>query len=264
METNIPSLPLRIFKKLGRTVLCLDRQALTERGIPTDTASSIYDFSFKGVSPNDFSYINTQIVDSKAHPDSFEAQIAYRFPQLNGYVLVENGGKYLSYARRVSNESRLLNSRSIGFGGHSEPEDIVYDIDTMIPTYFRTLLLTAQRELQEELQISVDILDIENENKLIVDNRHNTGEEVGKETLAVGRAHVGVLLILHLTNEQASSVLETSEAQELRWLTPDELLEDWDLYESWSQILINDYLVTEQSREALSVNLQETKVALSK
>lgn len=237
-------------------VMCINRDILTQAGVPS-TGAGVYEAPLAAIldqtstdDPSDILYLSRNIVDTKLSGtkiSELSATIGIQFPQLLGYIQVKCGGKYLSYAREVSGEARLLNSRSIGFGGHSEPEDITTVTHGDGDEYFspiHSFMLTASRELEEELGLPrSDFYDgLDNDRTLkhiIVDARPN---EKDPTKLAVGEVHVGIVITVDIASEDL--VKETTEAKQLKWLTLEELKADFDMYESWSQLLIEHFTAT--------------------
>lgn len=237
-------------------VMCINRELLSAVGIPTDGAG-VYAHDFASLiqeastdSPSDIMYLSRNIVDTKLSGSklySMTGALGVQFPQMLGYITVRCGDKYLSYARKVSGESRLLGSRSIGFGGHSEPDDLQTRMDGNNEVHFDPLssfMLTASRELEEELNMTMDVFTsgLVGEQTLkhvILDNRPDAKDP---SKLAVGQVHAGFVITVEIADP--SLVSETKEAQTLQWLTLEELKADFDMYESWSQLLI-DHLIAQ-------------------
>lgn len=212
------------------SVLCINLGALAEQNVPS-TGHGVYPFDLNAVAANNFHFINRAVVD---HPneDSFEFRIGKSMPQILGYIVVKHGDEILSYARKHSGESRLLGSRSIGFGGHVDLEDYGF---TAIqkgrePSFVEVLQYSVERELFEELQLdSIDETTIQFKG-LIVDTTNHVGE-----------VHRGLLSVIEVADK--SAVTSTKETQDLLWQPLDELKKDVDLYEGWSQIAIASELI---------------------
>ncbi|MGJ8663202.1 MAG: hypothetical protein ACSHWU_06100, partial [Marinicella sp.] len=102
------------------------------------------------------------------------------FKQIIPYVILSYQGKIAVYQRtKKGGESRLHNLNSIGFGGHMDAFDMVYDPNGDL-NLDKTIEQSAQREIDEELVVS----DIVSKTKLgyIIDNSN-----------PVGRVHIGVV-----------------------------------------------------------------------
>lgn len=139
--------------------------------------------------------------------------------QIIVYALVAFEGKILCYKRgKVGEEVRLHAKRSIGVGGHINPED--WDLGAPGPQAFDTALT---RELQEELGIltahieSVQLLGLVNE-----------------DTSPVGQVHLGLVYMVELRGTHGL-VFEEALVEPI-WLTEEELLKLEDL-ELWSSMV---------------------------
>lgn len=131
----------------------------------------------------------------------------------------------LTYRRPDGGESRLSQMRSVGFGGHIDPEDAEVDDDGKLDVV-QTVLSAVSRELAEELGISVgtDSLELIG----VINDKSND----------VGKVHLGLLYCFELPAGEKLSPekKETADVQ----LTPlPRLLEamkaDKDSWETWSQ-----------------------------
>lgn len=216
-------------------VLCIDRTALTKQNVPR-ILHGLYDFDLRVTSCKEFSFIDRDVVDDKTPGDN--SNLGIENPQVLGYILVRHGNEVLTYARKYSpNEQRLLGSRSLGFGGHADFNELWH---TETPTGF--VLGEAVRELAEELNIiPAYARDIKEIKKVIIDMRDNTDPKK-LDQVAVGKVHMGYVLELWIPHKDIAE--PTKEAQDLKWVTLDsELTNDRELYESWSQILMDEYLI---------------------
>lgn len=224
--------------------LCLALSEFTKQGI-CENKPGVYTFDLSEVQPNAVSFISRTIVDTDRH-DSEHAALALANPQLLGYVLVHSRNKgLLRYTRPdiADGESRLKGLHSLGFGGHVDISDIitkpsgVLDLDA-------TMRLNISRELHEELNIrdswSYNSPRLKFQGFAISDPRPNPTDE---KLIAVGQAHRGIILTLDITDLE-HYVKSSSETQGLTWISADEALEDLGNYESWSQLLITDFITT--------------------
>lgn len=224
--------------------LCLALSEYTKQGI-CESKPGVYAFNLSEVQPNAVSFISRTVVDTATH-DSEHATFALANPQLLGYVLVHSRNKgLLRYTRPdiADGESRLKGLHSLGFGGHVDLSDIitkpngVLDLDA-------TMRLNISRELAEELHIqdswSFNSPRLKLQGFAISDPRPNPADE---NLIAVGQAHRAIILTLDITDLE-HYVKSSSETQNLTWLSKDEALEDLGNYESWSQLLVTDFINT--------------------
>lgn len=139
--------------------------------------------------------------------------------QLIPYSLFHHQGKFLCYQRGgKSGEKRLVAKRSVGIGGHINPIDQSHDGlgETM---YFNSI----EREITEEL-----VLKGTHTQKVI--------GLINDESNAVGQVHLGVVHFFDLSDPDVTS--NEDAIQDLQWMTVDELMENHDSLESWSQICV--------------------------
>ncbi len=146
------------------------------------------------------------------------------FKQIIPYVLLSYQGKIALYKRtKKGGEDRLHDMHSVGFGGHIDAFDLVYQPDGVIDLD-RTIEKSARREIDEELVVS---------------------EVVSKQTLGyitdnsnpVGRVHIGVVEMWELSapeiksNEDEIEVIGLFSLQELKQFSGE--------IENWSTHIIN-------------------------
>ena len=163
----------------------------------------------------------------KYFPDSSVA-LGKLFPQILGYVqLVNEQGEILSYARK-GKEKGLHVLRSIGVGGHVSHEELVTaiyrsDEPTQLPKLTELIQLGLRRELLEE--VGIDIGTYMEANQLLVSDSNITSQ-----------VHVGLPMKLHVPEYGIS--LDDSEFLDARWISVEELKATVDIYEPWSQLII--------------------------
>ena len=213
-------------------VLCISREALSLQGIPVSDAHGIYPFNLSQVTADQFHFINRRIVDD-SYPPHFD--VGCLLPQILAYCIIKCGDEILTYSRKKGAEERLHGSLSLGFGGHVDLEDHIKgsaDNMTLEPSFIQTLLYACDRELEEELNVSPDILDQYTENSfnyLIVD-----------QTNSVGSVHVGIPLFIQSNKENVKP--DPTEIHEPKWQTIAQIKEEIEFYEPWSQLVINNLL----------------------
>lgn len=140
------------------------------------------------------------------------AEVSPEYKQLIPYIVVMKDGKYLSYLRDKSGgEKRLTSKRSIGFGGHVNPVD----------GFENALSVGCARELEEELGLKYYTLQIKG---LINDDSND-----------VGKVHLGLVYFAEVTTEPVS---HCKSVVDLRFETAESLKKDENLYENWSNIVV--------------------------
>lgn len=205
---------------MNELVLAVSREALD-----VATASGIFPIDLNSIDSEAYALLPRHIADNKS--DSSVA-LGKLFPQILGYVqLVNEQGEILSYARK-GKELGLHGLRSIGVGGHVSHEELVTaiyrsDDPTQLPKLTELIQLGLRRELLEE--VGIDIGTYMEANQLLVSDSNITSQ-----------VHVG--LPMQLEVPEFGITLEESEFLDARWISVEGLKATVDLYEPWSQLII--------------------------
>lgn len=155
----------------------------------------------------------------------YEAEGSSSFLQLIPYVIIykPETSKYYVYTRKHgSGEQRLLHQKSIGFGGHINPQD---GPSSVVANGMR-------RELNEELS-----LNLIGDPKFIGFTK-NLDSDLND--------HIGFIYIAEV--HDASIKKEEEVKYEGEWLTKDQLENEYFKFESWGKFLIS-YLVDGHSNK---------------
>lgn len=207
---------------MNELVLAVSRDALD-----VGTTSGIFPIDLNSIDSEAYALLPRHIADNKS--DSSVA-LGKLFPQILGYVqLVNEQGEILSYARK-GKEKGLHGLRSIGVGGHVSHEELVTaiyrsDNPTQLPKLTELIQLGLRRELLEE--VGIDIGTFMEANQLLVSDSNITSQ-----------VHVGLPMQLNVI--EAAIILEESEFLDARWITIEELKATVDIYEPWSQLIIQN------------------------
>lgn len=207
---------------MNELVLAVSREALD-----VGTTSGIFPIDLNSIDSEAYALLPRHIADNKS--DS-SVELGKLFPQILGYVqLVNEQGEILSYARK-GKEKGLHGLRSIGVGGHVSHEELVTaiyrsDEPMQLPKLTELIQLGLRRELLEE--VGIDIGTFMEANQLLVSDSNITSQ-----------VHVGLPMQLNVI--EASIILEESEFLDARWITIEELKATEDIYEPWSQLLIQN------------------------
>ena len=205
---------------MNELVLAVSREALD-----VGTASGIFPIDLNSIDSEAYALLPRHIADNKS--DSSVA-LGKLFPQILGYVqLVNEQGEILSYARK-GKEKGLHGLRSIGVGGHVSHEELVTaiyrsDEPTQLPKLTELIQLGLRRELLEE--VGIDIGTYMEANQILVSDSNVTSQ-----------VHVG--LPMQLNVGESDITLEESEFLDARWISVEELKATVDIYEPWSQLII--------------------------
>ena len=207
---------------MNELVLAVSREALD-----VGTTSGIFPIDLNSIDSEAYALLPRHIADNKS--DSSVA-LGKLFPQILGYVqLVNEQGEILSYARK-GKEKGLHGLRSIGVGGHVSHEELVTaiyrsDEPTQLPKLTELIQLGLRRELFEE--VGIDIGTYMEANQLLVSDSNIT-------------SHVHVGLPMQLNVVESDIILEDSEFLDARWISIEELKATVDIYEPWSQLIIQN------------------------
>ncbi len=162
-----------------------------------------------------------------------KAEADTNYKQLIPYVIMAHNGKYLSYVRgKRAGETRLVEKRSIGIGGHINPVDEVPLFDTDL----RQAYLTAvEREVAEEVTIESN-----HTNRIVALLNDDSNE--------VGQVHLGVVHYWALD----SSDVEKREQMitKMTFMTIEQLREVRDSMETWSSLCLDGLNEMTKSEES--------------
>lgn len=174
--------------------------------------------SFQGTETNVQKYLSTLLQPKhNFFMDRAEAEEDPTHKQLIPYALFHHKGKFLHYMRgKAGGEARLHAKRSLGIGGHINPEDERTD-----PLGMETYLAGVEREITEELVI------VGGYTQRIVALLNDDSNDVGK-------VHLGVVHLFDLETDQVTS--NEAAIADLKFSTIEEIQNDYyGSLESWSQ-----------------------------
>jgi predicted NUDIX family phosphoesterase len=144
------------------------------------------------------------------------------FKQLIPYVIMSCDGKYLNYVRgKRAGETRLVDKRSIGIGGHINPIDA--DDSPLFAYHFDNYLTAVQREVAEEVAVEAGHTD-----KIVALLNDDSNE--------VGQVHLGVVHHWKLDSDKVSKIEQM--ITQMTFMTPAELDDVKDSLETWSQLCL--------------------------
>jgi len=142
------------------------------------------------------------------------------FKQIIPYVVFTFGDTILRYVRGAkSGEKRLVAKASIGIGGH------INDSDESLFSFDKEAYRTAvHREVAEELRFEGRWED-------------RVAALINDDSTEVGQVHLGVVHVVHLRNDAVRAGEKA--IGDLRFLRPEELRQQRDKLETWSQIVLD-------------------------
>jgi predicted NUDIX family phosphoesterase len=180
---------------------------------------------FQGFSPEADRYLSALLTPALAtfRPRS-EVEDDPSLKQIIPYVVFRAGDAVFCYTRGGGGgEARLRRRRSLGVGGH------VAEADADGRGTFDAYELALRRELEEEVLVSSPgVL------RLV--------GLINDDSTPVGQVHLGVVHVYEL--EQPSVSPREDDLIETGFIPVDRLRDDWDAFETWSQICIQAFLDT--------------------
>ena len=165
--------------------------------------------------------------------DRSKAETDPSFQQLIPYVIMANDGKELNYVRgKRAGETRLVEKRSIGIGGHINPVDEVPLFDT---NFCEVYLAAVEREVAEEVTVKAN-----HTNRIVALLNDDSNE--------VGQVHLGVVHYWALD----SSDVEKREQMitKMTFMTIEQLREVRDSMETWSSLCLDGLSEMTKSEES--------------
>lgn len=155
------------------------------------------------------------------------------FRQIIPYIAIKtNKDEYLTYTRTKSgNEKRLHKKISIGFGGHVDANDAVFD-DNSILNIKETIKLATTRELIEELGIdfyqkvkkSLSNINIQ---KLIIDDKSE-----------VEKVHIGLFITITIDGKKFDIKSPESQIEINGFLKKEEIYKLNGEIEPWTELTL--------------------------
>jgi predicted NUDIX family phosphoesterase len=198
--------------------------ALAERVLVVPSAEFDRLGRFQGFSPEADRYLRALFAPGLVsfRPRS-EVEDDPSLKQIIPYVVFRSGGSVFCYTRGGGGgEARLRRRRSLGVGGHVAEADA--DGRGTLDAYEMAL----RRELDEEVAV----------------NSPGTLTRVGlinDDSTPVGSVHLGVVHLYELERPEVSP--READLVETGFVPVGSLRDDWDAFETWSQICIEGFLI---------------------
>jgi predicted NUDIX family phosphoesterase len=149
------------------------------------------------------------------------AIISNKEPERHG---VQQSQSYYLFKRTSGQtEKRLHNKFSLGVGGHMNPDDPMklkedYLIDEL------------KRELSEEVRLL---------NGCLIEDVEFIGF-INDDTIPVGRAHIGLLYNIHVSNKEVS--INETDKMTAEWIEKSNLAKFYEGMETWTKIAYDFYI----------------------
>lgn len=146
--------------------------------------------------------------------------------QIIPYVFITDTNGNFFISKRINGERRLLGKLSLGIGGHINPCDDTHSgVGAMVNNGMR-------RECKEETTIFSTRIKVSFE-------KYGTVRDLSSST----PDHIG--LVYHAIVERGKEFLNIKEKNTLKgvWFTKEELVRNFEKFESWAQFIIADIVV---------------------
>jgi predicted NUDIX family phosphoesterase len=146
------------------------------------------------------------------------------FKQIISYAIISNKDSFYLFRRTSGQtEKRLHNKFTLGAGGHMNP----FDSSKSKEHY---LIDELKRELFEEVKLL---------NGCLIEDIEFIGF-VNDDTIPVGRAHIGLLYIIHVSNKEV--YINETDKMTADWVEKSILGEVYEGMETWSKIAFDYYI----------------------
>ena len=146
------------------------------------------------------------------------------FKQIIPYAIISNKNSFYLFRRTSGQtEKRLHNKFSLGVGGHMNPNDSLEPKD-------QYLIDELKRELFEEVKLL---------NGCLIEEIEFIGF-INDDTIPVGRAHIGLLYIIHVSNKEV--YINETDKMTADWIEKSDLDEFYEVMETWSKIAFDCYI----------------------
>ena len=193
---------------------------------PTDELWKLMTYKNKGLIRGN-SEVLKKIVQNGLFLKRSELEEDPSFKQIIPYAIISNKEPEQSFYlfRRTSGqtEKRLHNKFSLGVGGHMNPNDSLEPKD-------QYLIDELKRELFEEVKLL---------NGCLIEEIEFIGF-INDDTIPVGRAHIGLLYINHVSNKEV--YINETDKMTADWLDKSDLAKFYEGMETWTKIAYDYYI----------------------
>lgn len=169
---------------------------------------------WQGIDQENIDKVLTNIVTHYQSIQRSYAEVDTTFKQIVSYVIFTFDGKLFVMERKNNgNEATLSNKLSIGIGGHLRIDDLQGE----------TLFDWVAREFEEEVQYQGNL------------KMHTIGF-LNDDSNEVGQRHLGLIILLQGDHGKIS--IKSDEHKTGNLMSMESCFENFDLFESWSQIVL--------------------------
>jgi predicted NUDIX family phosphoesterase len=146
------------------------------------------------------------------------------FKQIIPYAIISSGDSFYLFRRTSGQREKILHNKfTLGAGGHMNPG---------APKASKEQYLIGEliRELSEEVKLI---------NGCLIDDIEFIGF-INDDTIPVGRAHIGLLYNIHVSNKEV--YINETDKMTAEWIDKSVLAEFYKEMETWSKIVFDFYI----------------------
>lgn len=159
-----------------------------------------------------------------------DAEEDMTFQQIIPYVLVTDEAHEKFFAtRRIKGESRLLGRLSLGIGGHINPIDWRNANCAFFQTHREMVFRGMAREIREEMT---------GFDHVRKPRPYGTVRDLGSFT----PDHIGIVFTMVAAVPEEIGIRETDTLEPV-WMTKQDLVRNYEKFESWAQMIIEDMVI---------------------
>lgn len=191
--------------------------------VPTDELWKLITYKEQGLIKGNSEVLN-KVVQSGVFRKRSVLEEDPSFKQLITYAIIAFNESYCLFKRRSGQtEKRLHNKFTLGAGGHMNP-------GILNETGEQYIINELKRELFEEVRLL---------NGCLIEDIKFIGF-INDDTIPVGRHHIGLSYHIRVTNKNI--VINETDKMTSDWIDKADMAEFYDVMETWSKILFDNYI----------------------
>ncbi len=190
---------------------------------PTAELWKLIPYKKKGLIKGNSEVLNS-IVQNGMFRERSELEEDPCFKQIIPYAIISYRDSYYLFKRTSGQtEKRLHNKSTLGAGGHMNPSDSAEPDE-------QYLIDELKRELFEEVNLI---------NGCLIEDIEFIGF-INDDTIPVGRAHIGLLYNIHVSNKEI--YINETDKMTAEWIDKSILAEFYKGMETWTKIVFDSYI----------------------
>ncbi len=190
---------------------------------PTAELWKLIPYKKKGLIKGNSEVLNS-IVQNGMFRERSELEEDPFFKQIIPYAIISYRDSYYLFKRTSGQtEKRLHNKSTLGAGGHMNPSDTAEPDE-------QYLIDELKRELFEEVNLI---------NGCLIEDIEFIGF-INDDTIPVGRAHIGLLYNIHVSNKEI--YINETDKMTAEWIDKSILAKFYRGMETWTKIVFDSYI----------------------